>query len=498
MASEADRDGGSQEQEHSTARRLVVVAALAVIAVLVWQLLLTSQSYEVTASFENAAQLVKGNEVVVGGVHVGKVTKIELGSNGQALVSFTVSSDYAPLRRGTTATVRSTSLSGIANRQIQLTLPPQNQGGAEIPSGGTLSSAETVSEVDLDQLFNTLDPATIKDFKHVIEGFEISYDGVGPQANKGFHYLNPFLSSSRRLFAELTYDQSAFEHLIVDTSHLSGALASKAPEISTLVHNLNLMMGALGRQKSALAATIAKLPDFMREANTTFVNLRSALDDLDPLVNASKPVALKLRPFLAKLRLTAAGAVPTITDLDQILRRPGKANDLIELTRLQVPLAKAALGSGSPDCGQNPQTDFAQAADHNFTQGSFGEARCALRNGLPALSLFRPYTPELVGWFNDFSQSSAYTDAEGGVGRIATTFNAFTISGPGGLPNIPGGLIPNINSALTTNLDQKCPGANERPLGAVDPSDQSVPFYQGAGYAGQDLPCDPNDVAPGP
>jgi phospholipid/cholesterol/gamma-HCH transport system substrate-binding protein len=476
----------------------LIALGVAVIAIVVLLAGGGGNDYEVTATFENASQLVKGNQVVVGGTAAGTVKDIELGPDGQALVTFTVDDDYAPLKRGTTATVRSYSLSGIANRQIQLTLPPQNQGGAEIPSGGSLSAAETVSEVDLDQVFNTLDPATIRDFKHVIEGFAISYDGVGRQANRGFHYLNPFLSPSRRLFAELSYDQGAFESLITDTSRLSGALAEKAPEISALVHNLNLMMGALGGQKTALAATIAKLPDFMREADTTFVNLRSALDDVDPLVDASKPVARKLGPFLAKLRATAHGAVPTVTDLDRIVRRPGHSNDLIELTRAQVPLARAAVGSGSPDCGADPQADYQQAADDDYDQGAFGESVCALRNSLPNLANFRPYTPELVGWFNDFSTSSGYNDAAGGIGRIATTFNAFTISSPSGLPNIPGGLIPNINTALTTDRDQKCPGANERPLGGADPADDSVPFYQGAGYAGQDLPCDPTDVQPGP
>ena len=44
---------------------------------------------------------------------------------------------------------------------MQLTLPAATQAGAAIPDGGTLPIAETVSEVDLDQLFNTLDPKTI-------------------------------------------------------------------------------------------------------------------------------------------------------------------------------------------------------------------------------------------------------------------------------------------------------------------------------------------------
>ena len=42
-----------------------------------------------------------------------------------------------------------------------------------------------------------------------------------------------------------------------------------------------------------------------------------------------------------------------MSDLSQILRRPGAANDLYELTKLQVPLANAAVGSGSPDCSDS-------------------------------------------------------------------------------------------------------------------------------------------------
>ncbi len=84
--------------------------------------------YQVTGEFESASQLVPGNEVIVGGVAAGSVKEIELGEDGQALVTFTVDDAYAPLRRGTVATVRSYSLSGVANRQVQLTIPPSSEG----------------------------------------------------------------------------------------------------------------------------------------------------------------------------------------------------------------------------------------------------------------------------------------------------------------------------------------------------------------------------------
>jgi phospholipid/cholesterol/gamma-HCH transport system substrate-binding protein len=487
--------------------RIAAIAALAIAAVAVIVLLggAGGDDYEVTAEFENASQLVGGEQVVVGGVSAGSVKEIELGPNGQALVTFSVDDEFAPLGRGTTATIRTPSLTSIAGRQVQLTLPPDSEAGEEIPDGGTLSQAETVSAVDLDELFNTLDPKTIKDFKHVIQGFALAYEGVGRQANRGFHYANPFLSTSRRLFGELSADDRALENLIVDTSQLSGALAARAPDLQALIANLNQMMNAIGDRKERLARAIELLPGFMREANTTFVNLRAALDDLDPLVAASRPVARRLRPFFSELRAAARDAVPTIRDTQRILKRNGRDNDLTDLTRLQVPLARAAIGSGSPDCGAGPAdpADLEVAADDDYTQGGFGEAVCALRNSEDALSFFRAYTPELVGWFEDFGHSG-YIDAIGPVGRVASTFNTFSLSASG-LPFVgpladPVAQTPDQEYAgLTTGLLRRCPGANERPVPPADASDDSVPFTDGGALTdGTPGDCDPTDLPPGP
>jgi phospholipid/cholesterol/gamma-HCH transport system substrate-binding protein len=476
---------------NSVVGRIAAIVALlgAVTAVAILLVGGGGSSYQVTARFANASQLVGGEQVVVAGAPAGSVEEIALGPNGEALVTFSVNEEYAPLRYGTTATIRSFSLSGIANRQVQLTLPPSERAGEEIPDGGVMEQSDTVSEVDLDQIFNTLDKRTVADLKKVIQGFEVSYDGVGKQANKGFKYLNPFLSTSRRVFGELTRDQRAFERLLVDTSRLSGALADRRDDVSLLVGNLNRMMGAIGRQKASLAEAVGRLPGFMRAFNTTAVNLRATLDDVDPLVDASKPVAVKLRPFFREFRGAAADLVPTVRDLDAIVKRRRKDNDLVELTRLQVPLARKAIGGGSPDCGGDT-SDFDSASDDNFEQGAFGESVCALRNGLPNLAFFRPYTPELVGWFDDFGHSGQY-DANGGYGRFSTLFNAFTPSTTG-LPPLPGDLVDSdavFNDLLDTGNLRRCPGSNER-----DPGDGSTPF--GPSDGGPD--CDESQVPPGP
>ena len=213
----------------SAAGRIVAIVAIAIAAVAVVMLLRNGgEDYRVTAEFQNASQLVNGNEVLVGGLSAGLVKEIELGDQGQALVTFTVDDQFAPLPRGTVATVRQNSLSSVAGRQVHLALPPAGEATEEIEDGGTLTQSETVSAVDLDEVFNTLDTKTVKDFKRVVKGFRDSYEGVSEQANRGFRYSNPFLSTSRRVFSELTRDTRAFESLIVDTAKLSGLLG-RAP-----------------------------------------------------------------------------------------------------------------------------------------------------------------------------------------------------------------------------------------------------------------------------
>ncbi len=472
----------------SAVRRIAAILALVGAAIVVFLLLVGGGNpYTVTAKFENASQLVNGNTVNVAGVQAGSVKKIELADDGQALVEIEVSDEYAPLPEGTHATIRSQSLSGLANRYVDLALPSGATETTAIDDGGLIDQTDTTSEVDLDQLFASLDERTVGNLKKVIQGFAQSYDGVGAQANKGFYYLSPFLSTSRRVFGELNSDQAALESLIVDTDSLTEALASRSPDIEQLVGNLNLMMSAIGRRETELASAIGQLPDFMRQFNTTAVNLRAALDDVDPLVAASRPVARKLRPFARNLRGFARDSVPTIKALDGIVKRKGAANDLIELTELQVPLAEIGVGPVNRNGASR--------------QGALPQSVQALSDGQNELEFFRPYITEdaITGWFDDFSHSG-FPDAIGGVGRIGTTFNAFSLGAAPGLGTLPYPdlLAPLTPAQLQGSLDiknlRRCPGSNAH--GSVlTAQEQAQLNYNGT------IDCDPAQTlqgAPGP
>ena len=446
----------------TVARTAAAVALALAVALAIWLLLFRGPSgIEYTLVFQNAGQLVTDDDVQVGGRRVGSVREIELTDDNQAAVKVVVEEPYAPLREGTRAVIRLTSLSGIANRYIALVPAPGD--AEELADGATITTEQTTDVVDLDQIFNTLDEQTRGDLADVIQGFATQYAGKGEEAGESAKYFNPLLSSSRRLVQELTEDEPALTEFLVNSSRAVTTIAERRDELADLVGNANATAAAIGQQNAALARALGLLPTTLRRGNTTFVNLRATLDDLDVLVAASKPATKDLAPFLRELRPLLSAARPTIRDLRLAVRRPGADNDLVEATRKMPALQRAA----SP---------------------AFRDGRQALVKAQPVLEFARPYTPDLVGWLRDFGQGAANYDANGHYARIQPMFNAFQFA-----DNPAGGLLTPVPPAnrmdgVETGVIRRCPGAATQP-----PADGSAPFTDGGG-----LDCDPSLVLPGP
>jgi phospholipid/cholesterol/gamma-HCH transport system substrate-binding protein len=440
-------------------KRRALAAGLVLLAVIVVAFLLFrgDGGYRVTAEFVNAGQLVKGNEVKAGGATVGSVKSIDVTQSGTAKVTFSITDgDYKPLRQGTRVLIKQASLSGIANRYLDLQLGPAN--GDEIDDGGTIGTDQTDTAVELDQIFDMFDERTRTGLQDFFKGSAAMLHGRGKELQRGVHYLNPALSTGSRLFQELTRDDALLERFLVDSGSLVNALADRREDLTGVVGNLSATFGALGRQQDALAESVERLPPFMRQANTTFVNLRSALDDVDPFVDASKPAVKELGPFLQQARLFVRDGEPTIRDLSRTISQKGPTNDLIELIKSFPPLAREAL--------DNRQVNGANR------RGAFPETTDALKAAAPSIAFGRPYTPDFVGWMDDFSTTGGY-DANGGFSRAWINFSEILY-----------GAGPKLKQF------RRCPGANELPA-----ADGSNVF---SGSEAEALDCDPNQRSVGP
>src|ERR1019366_143844 len=134
----------------------------------------------------------------------------------KAQITIHVDSSLTPLHQGTIAEVRVPSLSSVANRYILLTPGPNNN--PALPAGATLPASATREVVDLDQLFNTLNPKTRKGLQQVIQGFAEQYAGASRAFGVSAEYTPAALSATDHFLSELVRDQPVFTSFLVETA----------------------------------------------------------------------------------------------------------------------------------------------------------------------------------------------------------------------------------------------------------------------------------------
>jgi phospholipid/cholesterol/gamma-HCH transport system substrate-binding protein len=449
-----------------TPARIAVIAALAVAVIALAVVFFgNGGGYQYNLLFQNASQLVPDNQVLVGGSPVGSVDSIELTDDNLAEVKITMDQQ---LHEGSTAIVRATSLSGVANHYVSVSPGPNSN--PTLDDDATLGLSSTTTPIDIDHFFNTFPPPVRKGLSDFIRGNAAIYAGAGETANRAFRYFGPALNRTDAFFSELNADQRLFERFIVSTSKLSTVVAERGDDLSSAISNASTAFGAIAQQNENLDKTLRRLPPMMRQSNTTFVNLRAALDDLEPLLDTAKPATKDLAPFLAELRPVLSKLNPFFRDLRLSTSKPGKANDANELFSY-LPY------------------------DQRLASTAFPHSEDAIDAFLPNLIFARAYTPDIFNGFGKVGQVTGYYDANGHYARgSVSNQNLFNYNtGSGELePIAPSAQYDAFAGAGAPK--RRCPGGATQ--AATDGSSPFVdPPWSGSINSSE---CNPADVPPGP
>jgi phospholipid/cholesterol/gamma-HCH transport system substrate-binding protein len=447
--------------------RIAALAGLAIVVIALGVVLFNGgggHSYNLV--FQNAAQLVPDNQVLIGGQAVGSVESIGLTDDNLAEIEVSVDQE---LHEGTTAVIRATSLSGVANHYISISPGPNSSPPLE--DGAVLGLGSTTTEVDLDQLLNTFPAPVRRALGQFVRGNAEQFSDRGKQANQTFKYFGPGLNRATAFVHELNADQNLLERFVVSSSKLSTAVAQRGAQLSSAISNASTAFGAIAARNEALDQTLRLLPPFMRQANTTFVNLRAALDDLDPLVETAKPATRNLAPFLSELRPVLSKAVPLFKNLRLSVDRQGFANDTAE-----------ALG-------------FLPVVQERSAK-TFPHAEEGIEAFQPSLNFARAYTPDIFNGFAKLGQASGYYDGNGHYVRAAFLLNIFKRnSGNGKLEPIP----PSRQyEAFGSSAGVRRPCSGGATQSAPDGSNPfTEPPFTGSGV-NPSSECDPAAAPPGP
>jgi phospholipid/cholesterol/gamma-HCH transport system substrate-binding protein len=344
-----------------------------------------------TFVFPDAANLITGSRVLVDGFAVGKVTGIEP-EDGKAFVHVRIDSAHSPLREGTTARISYQSLLG--ERVVDVL--PAATAGAALPDGAVVTA--TTPRVELDQLFNALDPPTRAAVSKAFPGLDAALAGHEGDAQATVDAAGPALDALSEIVQAVGSDGPALHRLLTGLQDLSARLVARQDSVRQTIDGFDRNLEAVSGQAGALGEAIDKLPATLAQARSALAKVPGAaaaavplLRDLLPAAPALPAAAADLRPFLADLGPTLVDLKPTLAALSNLLvETPG----LLDRAHAVVPPATGLVASL-----------------------------------LPAIDFLRPYTPELAGALANFASASANYDRNGHYVRIFVSSGSAFLDG---------------------------------------------------------------------
>ena len=240
------------------------------------------QDYSVKAAFTDANGVSRGADVVIAGHTVGQVTGVEVAGK-QAMVTMRITSHYAPLHQFTTARIRYSTL--LAQKYIEIT--PIN-GGAELQSGGTLHSDNTLSPVDFDQFLSALDPETRSRLQTLIQQAGGGLQGQQETINDLLAQLNGLSQESVAPLTTFHQHDQDIDAIVANLAIVSDRLAQSHQQLGDLVGSMSDVTGTLANNDRALASLLAHLGNVMGDFDATLAgneqNFHTTVVTLDPLV----------------------------------------------------------------------------------------------------------------------------------------------------------------------------------------------------------------------
>ena len=263
----------------------VVIAVFTTITVVSTIRPFSDNGHEFSAVFTSAGRLAPGDQVRVAGVVSGRIEDVEVTSDGNADVTFSLASDLT-LTEGTRAQIK--YLDMVGGRYLVLTPGP----GAELADGATLPVTQTQPPLDLSTLFNGFKPLfaalDAEDVNALSEDILQTLQGEGPTVVE----------------------------LLKHTSSLTRNLANRDAIIGHLVSNLDTVLGGLDLRQTELEALITQLRRFVGGLAADRAAIVGSLDGINQLTATTAGLLEEARPALAR-------DVVRLRELAEILNKPG-------------------------------------------------------------------------------------------------------------------------------------------------------------------------------
>jgi phospholipid/cholesterol/gamma-HCH transport system substrate-binding protein len=305
-----------------------------------WVPVLGADFYKLNVELQTGQAVVpgQGQTINIAGVKVGDVQSVHL-KNGVAVVTVNMDKKYAPVYRDAHVLLRPKT--GL--KDMFLALDPGTKAAGSLPSGGTIPVANTLPDVNPDEVLSSLDADT-RDYLTILlsAGGEAFNDPPGKQGDTAaalrqtFKRFEPTNRDLAAIMGQLSQRKRNVARVIHNFRLITDELARTDGRLGRFVESSNANFGAFARQDAALREALGLLPDTLAVTESTLnkadklaVVAAPAFQHLLPFARALGPALRDVRPFLKtttpvirdQLRPFTKLAAPTVNDL-----RPAAAN----------------------------------------------------------------------------------------------------------------------------------------------------------------------------
>jgi virulence factor Mce-like protein len=279
-------------------------------------------TYDLTADIPNAAQLVQGNEVRVGGFRVGVVDKIypERKASGitYAAIHMKLDKTVQPLPVDSTLVVRARSALGLKYVEI---VPGTAKAGFRQGDTVPLSQA-TPHPVDIDQVLNTFDLPTREGARNNLLGFGNGVTGRGPDLNTAIDLAPQLLSNLEPVATNLADTRTRLSAFFPALARAASIVRPAAQTQGELFANLDTTFTALaGVARPFIQDTISKSPPAEDTAIAEFPQQRPFLRNTAGLMRELRPGVRVLPATMPDLADALALGTPALKRTPALNRR---------------------------------------------------------------------------------------------------------------------------------------------------------------------------------
>ncbi len=374
----------------------LLVAAVVAVAVLV-ALAGGGTRHELWVDIPDATGLYAGEPIREAGIDVGGVASVEPIDGGRrARVGLSFGGRAWPIQHGTQLRLRWGGTISYLNYYVDLIAPVRS--GQPYPDGATLPRSTVSVPVEFDSLIDDFTPRVRAGMRSLLAAGGDSFTNARPGLEATLARTPPALTQANLLLADLNRSRSQLTQMIGSTGRVVDALDTAQPSTEQLVSGAAGTLHAVAAQATALQHTIADAP-------AAFTRVDGTLGTADRTLDLAGRVTTQLAPGVTQLH-------ETVRPLDQLLAAIEQvapdAESTLTTARRSAPRLTALLRKAT---ALMPTIDS------------------AVGRAIPELDCIRPYTPDIVSFFTNWSAFMSTSDGSDYIPRVVPSAITGALSG---------------------------------------------------------------------